>query len=64
MALVIDEYCTECSKTQTHTNGKCNVCEDRKFREKMGIWQSKTTEEKLLDIHKRLLKLEEDPPTY
>ena len=30
----------------------------------MAAWQAKTTDEKLLDIHKRLLKLEANPASY
>lgn len=47
-----------------HTNGKCNDCRDREYREAMAAWQAKTTDEKLLDIHKRLLRLEAGPARY
>jgi tryptophan 2,3-dioxygenase len=39
-------------------NKKCRNCMEREYREPMNTWQSKTIDEKLLDIHKRLLKLE------
>jgi hypothetical protein len=30
----------------------------------MAAWQAQTVEEKLLDIHKRLLRVEAGPPKY
>jgi hypothetical protein len=47
-----------------HTNGKCDHCSERERREVMAAWMAKTTDEKLLDIHRRLLRLEAGPPTY
>lgn len=46
-------------------NNKCTVCVERERREYMAAWKAKTTDEKLLDIHKRLLSLENNKPiTY
>ena len=64
MALIRDEYCNRCEAVKIHTNGKCNDCRTREHRESMVAWQAKTTDEKLLDIHKRLLALEADPARY
>jgi len=58
MAYIRDEYCRTCEKTTQHTNGKCDVCCKREHREEMAAWQAKTTDEKLLDLHKRLLRRE------
>jgi len=64
MALVITQYCNECARFMQHTNGKCDHCSERERREVMAAWMVKTTDEKLLDIHRRLLRLEAGPPTY
>jgi predicted ATP-dependent serine protease len=64
MAYIRDEYCPHCEAEKMHTNGKCNDCRAREHREAMAAWKAKTTNEKLLDIHKRLLRLEAGPPTY
>jgi predicted ATP-dependent serine protease len=64
MAYVREQYCRHCEAEKTHTNGKCNTCREREHREAMAAWQAKTTDEKLLDIHKRLLRLEAGPAQY
>jgi len=64
MALVRTEYCRSCEAEKMHTNGKCNDCLEREHREAMAAWQAKTTDEKLLNIHKRLLRIEAGPPRY
>jgi DUF1680 family protein len=64
MAFVRTEYCRHCEAEKLHTNGKCNDCRDREHREAMAAWQAKTTDEKLLDIHKRLLRIEAGSPRY
>jgi DUF1680 family protein len=64
MALVETKYCNHCEQIRDFTNFKCNNCADREYREKMAAWLAKTTDEKLLDIHKRLLYLERGPARY
>lgn len=64
MAFIFDCYCNECEQTVRKVNGKCPDCEEKKRRMEMETWKAMTTDEKLLDIHKRLLELEKSPPTY
>lgn len=64
MAYIQTKYCTTCDRDTSHTNGTCNHCRERIRREEMAAWQAKTVEEKLLDLHKRILKLEAGPATY
>jgi len=64
MALIRFEYCHHCEAQTQHTNNKCDECRSREHREAMAAWKAKTTDEKLLDIHKRLLRLEAGPPRY
>jgi DUF1680 family protein len=64
MAFVKIKYCRHCEKENQHTNNKCNICCERERREAMAAWQAKTKEEKLLDLHKRLLRLESGPARY
>lgn len=64
MALVRDEYCRTCETEKMHINGRCRDCSERERREALAAWQAKTTDEKLLDLHKRMLKVESGPPRY
>lgn len=64
MAYITTKYCTTCDRDTSHTNGTCNHCRERIRREEMAAWQAKTVEEKLLDLHKRTLKLEAGPARY
>jgi predicted ATP-dependent serine protease len=64
MAYITTQYCNKCEKELNFYNGKCPNCTERKRREEIAAWQALTVEEKLLDIHKRLLKLEAGPQTY
>tara|TARA_R110000765_G_scaffold263162_1_gene362958 strand:- start:433 stop:627 length:195 start_codon:yes stop_codon:yes gene_type:complete len=64
MAYIQKGYCKECEKDVDFINGLCTICCERIRRETMAKWQSNTVEEKLLDLHKRTLKLEQPPATY
>jgi hypothetical protein len=64
MALVDNRYCDQCEAQRPHINNKCTYCLQRKRREDMAAWQAKTTDEKLLDLHKRMLRLEAGNTTY
>lgn len=58
MAHVEFKHCEKCVGTTNHINGKCTVCSDREYRQKIAAWKVLTTEEKLLDLMKRIEKLE------
>lgn len=58
MAYVELKYCDKCAGTTNHINGKCAPCYDREYRQKNAAWQALTVEEKLLDLMKRIEKLE------
>lgn len=64
MALVTRKYCNICEAYRTYVNRKCSDCYERERRERMAAWKAQTVDEKLLDVHKRLLKLEQSPPRY
>lgn len=64
MARVSDEYCDTCEEITQHINNRCVPCSIRDTRKEMAAWKALTIEEKLLDIHKRLLKLEAGPQRY
>ena len=64
MALIQYKYCDVCESVKMHTNGHCDDCWERKRREALAAWKAKTVDEKLLDLHKRMLKLEAGPPTF
>lgn len=64
MAYISREYCNKCEKEVQMVNHRCPTCAVRESRQEMAAWQALTVEEKLLDIHKRLLKLEAGPQTY
>lgn len=58
MAHVEFKYCEKCVETTNHVNGKCALCSDREYRQKIAAWKALTTEEKLLDLMKRIERLE------
>lgn len=58
MAFVEFKYCEKCVGTTNFINGKCAVCSDREYRQQIAAWQALTTEEKLLDLMKRIERLE------
>lgn len=64
MALIRIQYCQACAAEKRHINGVCDDCRERKHREAMAAWQAKSIDERLLDIHKRLLRLERGPTRY
>lgn len=64
MARISQDYCNKCSQETQHINNRCVPCAVRETRQEMAAWQALTIEEKLLDIHKRLLKLEAGPQKY
>lgn len=64
MAYIARRYCSGCEQEVDTINGKCVTCAVRKTRQEMAAWQALTIEEKLLDIHKRLLQLENKNNKY
>jgi hypothetical protein len=64
MAFIQNKYCHACEGNKIHTNGLCNDCRERSRREALALWGAKTTDEKLLDMHKRLLKIEAGQQRY
>ena len=64
MVYLTTEYCVECETTLQMCNGKCPKCEERKRRVDIAAWQALSTDEKLLDLHKRILELEKPEPRY
>lgn len=64
MALIMNQYCNYCHAEVAHINGKCKNCSTREYRESIAAWQAKTVEEKLLDLHLRLQRLEAGPTRY
>jgi hypothetical protein len=59
MAYITTRFCYLCGKETTHTNTICDDCHEREEQQKLSAWMMQTTEEKLTDLHKRLLKIEE-----
>ena len=64
MAFIEHRYCNPCAKPTQHTNHTCDLCYERERREALAAWCAKTTDEKLLDLHRRLLKREAGPTAY
>lgn len=58
MALISVTWCNHCRKETHHTNRKCNDCYAREKREEAAIWHSKTNEEKIEALLRRIEKLE------
>ena len=65
MAYISQKYCSRCERETGHINYDCILCKERIRREEMAAWQAKTYDEKLLDLHKRILAIENRKPiTY
>jgi len=58
MAYIRTKYCYTCEKSTQHVNHKCDDCEARKFSLTLDGWRSLPMEDKLVDLHLRLLSLE------
>ena len=61
MAYLNTEYCHRCERDTPHINGECGPCSERESREKIAAWNALTTEEKLIDLRKRVEHLEHGP---
>jgi len=57
-----EENCFKCGKVTTHYNGNCGSCAIREEQARLDKWKAKSTDEKLLDLHLRLQRLEAGPP--
>lgn len=62
MALIRNEYCSDCKQATSHVNGSCSPCVIRKqeldrIAEK-ARWDALTLEEKVEDINRRLKAVE------
>jgi predicted ATP-dependent serine protease len=64
MVYAADQYCEECASTTLHHNGKCTHCERAKAIMAEATWNAQPIEKKLLDLHRRLQKLERGPVRY
>lgn len=51
-------YCHVCGKETFHADGNCSDCAKKASEEALEKWKSKTLEEKLLDLHLRLKRIE------
>jgi hypothetical protein len=58
MAYISEGWCLVCQDYRSHLNNKCNHCADREAREIRAIWNSKTNEEKIESLLKRIQVLE------
>jgi len=57
-------WCGFCRRKTDHMNFECLPCVDRIQRERRAIWNSKTNEEKIEELLKRIEKLESEPQRY
>jgi len=58
MAFVELKYCEKCSEVTNFIDHKCTECSEREYRQEIAAWKVLTIEEKLLDLMKRVEKLE------
>lgn len=64
MAFVEHRHCDPCGQPRPHTNGSCNACVEREHRLAEAAWSALTTDEKLLDLKRRLDVQERRPHRY
>lgn len=58
MAYITHEHCPKCGSVQQCINGNCCGCTSAAFTARLEKWNSQTVEEKLLDLHLRMLRIE------
>lgn len=68
MAYISHEPCNRCGSVQQFINHECCGCVRAAFTARLEKWNAQTTEEKLLDLHLRMLRFEAaalpGPKTY
>lgn len=64
MVFAVTDYCDKCASSTMHYNNKCVVCKKREEQMAEASWNSQSTQDKLLDIHRRLKTLERGPIRY
>jgi len=64
MAFLRSEYCYHCGKDTNHINGVCSDCATAKRKKALSDWEAQTTDEKLSDLHRRLLAIETRLTTF
>jgi hypothetical protein len=64
MAYISTEYCRKCETETNHINRKCFNCSAREERERIALWNAKTTDEKLQDLRIRMEKMERGEIRY
>jgi len=60
MLLAEHKHCSNCAQSTMHHNGKCTHCEANRVRAEEAAWAAQSTDAKLLDLHRRIKKLEKD----
>jgi hypothetical protein len=55
-------FCPKCSRITEHHNNKCERCTKADSMAALLHWQALSIEEKLLDLHTRLLRIETSFP--
>lgn len=64
MAFIRMEYCNSCEKETQHCNGVCPTCYEKSERIRIAKWNDLMADEKLVDLRKRIEKLERGPAMY
>lgn len=64
MAYLSEGWCLVCQDHRSYINNKCIQCACREAREQRAIWNSKTNEEKIEELLKRIQSLENNNRTY
>lgn len=64
MALVNEEWCERCQKNVFYTNGKCNICADKKNKERIRMWEAQDIETKITNLRERIEGLERGEARY
>jgi hypothetical protein len=64
VAHIDDEFCVKHKRVTTHVNGKCSLCQQEKEEKALKEWEARPLDEKLLNLHMRLKKIEENPTDF
>lgn len=51
-------HCHNCKKITEFHNRECSECKEKDRKESLAEWMEKSSDERLLDLHERLLDVE------
>ena len=59
--MAVQIFCPKCQSITTHSGQQdCLPCKERQYKEAEELWERLSMEEKLLDLYRRVVKIERE----